>query len=101
MRAIASTPRSGREPCAANPSVSISKSTNPLCATASRSSVGSVTITASGRLLEATAALPTLANSSSATAETITSPRSASESARSAASNDAARLAFMSYAPRP
>ena len=59
-------------------------------------SVGSVTITASERRRDATAALPTLASSSSATAETTTSPRSASDSARSAASNDAARLAFMS-----
>jgi acetylornithine deacetylase/succinyl-diaminopimelate desuccinylase-like protein len=45
--AIASTPRSGREPCAATPVVSTSSQMKPLCATQTRSAVGSVTIAAS------------------------------------------------------
>ena len=44
MRAIASIPRSGREPCAARPAVSSSNPTKPLCAIATLSSVGSGTI---------------------------------------------------------
>ena len=48
MRAIASMPRSGREPCAARPWASISKPTKPLWASARRISVGSETIAASG-----------------------------------------------------
>ena len=47
--AIASTPRSGREPCAATPRVSISSHAKPLCATISCRSVGSATIAASAR----------------------------------------------------
>ena len=47
MAAIASIPRSGRDPCAARPSVSTSNATNPLCAIATTSSVGSATIAAS------------------------------------------------------
>ncbi len=72
--AIASMPRSGREPCAARPCVSISRWTKPRCATATCISVGSVTIAASARSDAATASVPTLANSSSATAVRITSP---------------------------
>ena len=45
--AIASTPRSGRDPCAARPRVSMSKASQPRCAMQSRSSVGSATIAAS------------------------------------------------------
>ncbi len=47
MWAMASMPRSGLEPCAARPFVSISKPTKPLCASARRISVGSETIAAS------------------------------------------------------
>ena len=46
MAAIASTPRSGRDPCAARPSVATSNATKPLCAIATTSSVGSGTIAA-------------------------------------------------------
>ena len=42
-----------------------------------------------------------LAYSSSATAVTITSPERSSVASRLAASMQAARLPFMSYAPRP
>ena len=42
-----------------------------------------------------------LAYSSSATAVTITSPERSSAASRLAASMQAARLPFMSYAPRP
>ena len=49
IAAIASTPRSGREPCAATPAVSTSSHTNPLWATHTSRSVGSVTIAASAR----------------------------------------------------
>ena len=40
MRAIASTPSAGREPCAARPRVSTSAQTKPLCATHARSAGG-------------------------------------------------------------
>ncbi len=94
-------PRCGRDPCAARPIVSISKQTNPRCATATCSSVGSVTIAASARTLWAIASVPTLANSSSATAVRTTSPRSPRRAACAEASMQAARLPFMSYDPRP
>ena len=51
--AIASTPMSGREPCAARPVTSTSRWTKPRCATATLRSVGSVTIAASARELAA------------------------------------------------
>jgi hypothetical protein len=99
--AIASMPRCGRDPCAARPIVSISKQTKPRCATASCISVGSVTIAASARVLAATASVPTLANSSSATAVSTTCPRRPRLAASAVASMQAARLPFMSYEPRP
>ncbi len=49
MAAIASTPRSGRDPCAATPSVSTSSHRNPLCATQTSRPVGSVTMAASAQ----------------------------------------------------
>ena len=93
---MASIPSAGRDPCAARPSVSISAHTNPLCATHTRSPVGSVTIAASARRLASTDCTPMLAYSSSATAVTITSPDSSSAASRRAASMHAARLPFMS-----
>ena len=54
-----------------------------------------------GRTTAATASVPMLANSSSATAVTITSPRNPRRFASTAASMHAARLPFMSCAPRP
>ena len=94
--AIASTPRSGREPCAARPRVSMSKASQPRCAMQSRSSVGSATIAASALQRWRSGSVPMLAASSSATAVTMTSPRSPSPAHSTAASAIAARLAFMS-----
>ena len=96
MPAIASTPRSGREPCAALPRVSNSAQTNPLCATQARSCVGSVTTQASALKRRRTACTPTLACSSSATAVTITSPRNPEPTAAAPASMHAATPPFMS-----
>ena len=100
MRVIASTPSAGREPCAARPVVSSSAHTNPLCATHTRSAVGSVTIAASALQRLSTDRVPMLAYSSSATAATITSPARSSEASRFAAIMHAATPAFMSYPPR-
>ena len=99
--AIASMPRCGREPCAARPIVSTSRLTKPRWATATFISVGSVTIAASARTEAAIASVPTLANSSSETAVRMTSPRKPRLPASAVASMQAARLPFMSYAPRP
>ncbi len=98
---IASTPRWGREPCAACPVTSISSHTNPLWATASSISVGSVTIAASALRDSSASRTPMLACSSSATAATTTSPASPSAAASRHATSAAATPAFMSYAPRP
>ena len=46
---MASTPRCGREPCAARPVTSTSAQAKPLCATTTSSAVGSVTTAASAR----------------------------------------------------
>ena len=73
--AMASTPSSGSDPCDATPRVSTSSQTNPLCATQRSSPVGSVTIAASAPMWRTTSCTPIEANSSSATAVTITSPR--------------------------
>ena len=83
---IASTPRCGREPCAARPVTSSSSQTNPLCATTSSSSVGSVTTAASAAHRPSTSWIPRLAYSSSATAATTTSP--ARPSSRRVATGD-------------
>ena len=72
--AIASMPSCGCEPCAARPAISISSHAKPLCAMQISRSVGSVTIAASARSSRATACVPMLANSSSQTAATTTSP---------------------------
>ena len=96
MAAIASTPRSGRDPCAATPWVSTSSHRNPLCATQTSRPVGSVTMAASARTPAATASLPRLAYSSSHTPVTITSPRRPASASRAAASMMAARPPFMS-----
>ena len=101
MRAIASTPASGSEPCAARPAVSTSSQTKPLCATQTLSPVGSVTIAPSARRSRATAALPMLACSSSTTAVTITSPAAGRRASAAPAHIAAARPAFMSNEPRP
>ena len=82
IAAIASMPRSGREPWAANPAVSTSNATKPLWAIATTSSVGSVTIAASAVVRRTSASVPTLPTSSSATAATITSPRKPSRTRR-------------------
>src|SRR5579862_6294444 len=97
--AMASTPRSEREPCAATPLVSISNATNPRCATASCSSVGSTTIAASAWTRSSTASVPTEPSSSSATRVRTTSPRTSPTVV--AATIAAASAPFMSYAPRP
>ena len=94
-------PRSGREPWAAKPAVSTSNATKPLCAIATTSSVGSVTIAASAVVRRTSASVPTLPTSSSATAATITSPRKPSRTAAAPTSIDAASDPFMSPAPRP
>ena len=99
--AIASTPRSGREPCAARPCVTTSKAAKPLWATQSCSSVGSATMAPSAFHARTSAVVPRLPTSSSITAVTTTSPRSSSSSARLAATIVAASAPFMSYAPRP
>ena len=97
MPAIASTPRSGREPCAARPRVSSSAQAKPLCATQARRWVGSVTTQASAPKRRSTACTPSLACSSSATAVTMTSPRSPPSAAAAApAIMIAARPPFMS-----
>src|SRR5438552_2122935 len=101
MFAIASTPISARDPCAATPIVSTSSHTNPLCAMQSRSSVGSVTMPKSAPNCSRIAEVPCDATSSSATAVMIRSPFRPSERASRAVIMIAARLAFMSYAPRP
>ena len=94
--AIASTPRSAREPCAARPSVSSCAHTKPLCATQAARCVGSVTTQASARQRRRTDWTPSLACSSSATAVTITSPLSPSRAAAAPATMIAARPPFMS-----
>src|SRR2546421_1634251 len=101
MCAIASTPWSAREPCAATPCVSTSSQTNPLCARQRLSSVGSVTMPKSAWNFSRTANVPRLATSSSATAVTMRSPFNRSVAASRAVTMIAARLAFMSQAPRP
>src|SRR5947208_2916975 len=101
MCAIASTPRSERDPWAATPCVSTSSQTNPLWARQSCNSVGSVTIPKSARNFSNTAEVPRLATSSSAPAVTISSPFKRRRAASRAVTMIAARLAFMSYAPRP
>ena len=101
IAAIASMPRSGREPWAAKPAVSTSNATKPLWAIATTSSVGSVTIAASAVVRRTSASVPTLPTSSSATAATITSPRKPSRTAAAPTSIDAASDPFMSPAPRP
>ena len=78
---IASTPRCGREPCAARPVTSTSCQTKPRCATTSAISVGSVTTAASARTLSRTSRTPRLSCSSSATAATTTSPARSSRAA--------------------
>src|SRR5438132_2401971 len=65
IAAMASTPRSGREPCAATPSVSTSSHRKPLWAMQMSRPVGSVTTAASAHTSAATASAPMLANSSS------------------------------------
>ena len=98
MRAIASTPSCGREPCAARPPTTIRCQVKPLCATATLISapVGSVTMAASAVTVCATAWAPADANSSSQTAATTTSPASPRSTAAAAATMIAARPAFMS-----
>ena len=99
--AIASMPSCGCEPCAARPAISISSHAKPLCATHTSSSVGSVTIAASARTCAATAWVPMLANSSSQTAATTTSPARPSLAASAHAQSAAAVPPFMSKPPRP
>ncbi len=101
MAAIASTPRSGREPCAATPELSTLSHRNPLWATHTSSAVGSVTMAASAHTVAASASLPMLAYSSSQTPVTITSPRSPAAASRAPASMIAARPPFMSNPPLP
>ena len=83
MRAIASTPRSGRDPWAARPAVSISKPANPLCAIATSSSGG---LRHDRRIRRTTGRQqrlrPEAAASSSTTAATMTSPASRGGSGR-------------------
>ena len=99
--AIASIPTSGSDPCAARPCVSISAQAKPLCAIVSSRPVGSVITQASARYWRTIACVPMLAYSSSVTAVRITSPRIGSSPRSATASIIAARLAFMSNAPRP
>ena len=73
--AIASRPSAGRLPCAARPCVVISAQANPLCPTATRRSVGSVTMAMSARQSLTSASAPRLMCSSSTTAATISRPR--------------------------
>ena len=73
--AMASMPRSGREPCAARPCTITSNQAKPLCATVSSRWLGSVTIAASARKCRATSSVPDEAYSSSATQATRMSPR--------------------------
>ena len=75
MRTIASSPRSGREPWAAVPLVSISAQAKPLWATHARRPVGSVMMHPSAVCVARTDAVPRLACSSSETSVTMRSPR--------------------------
>ena len=98
MRRLASSPRSKRLPCAARPSVSTASQQNPLCATQTSSSVGSVTTAPSVRTRVRTSRMPRLSVSSSATAQTTTSPRSVMPASRSSlrAARQAVTPPFMS-----
>lgn len=103
MRMFASIPSSNALPCAARPKVSTSIQQNPLCASPTTISVGSVTIAASAVTWRSTSWMPMLATSSSATAAISRSPASVTPASRSArtAVKQAASPPFMSKAPRP
>ena len=100
---MASRPSCGRDPWAATPVVTTSTPANPLCATAIRMSVGSVTTAASAVHSRTSASAPMLAYSSSTTAATTSRPRARPPRAViwRAASIIAATPPFMSCAPRP
>ncbi len=103
MAAIASTPRSGREPCAATPAVSTSSHRKPLWATHTSSAVGSVTIAASAHTLSTRAPRSRCSRTPRRTPPvTITSPAQ-SRAGRPArpASMIAASPPFMSKPPLP
>ena len=103
MCRMASRPSAGRLPCAARPRVSTSTHSNPLCAVATRRSVGSVTTAASAACAVTSASAPALACSSSATAATTSRPlaRPPFRATAVAASTMAATPLFMSWLPRP
>ncbi len=104
--AMASTPCSGMDPCAARPRSRIPYQPNPRWATIASDWLGSEITAPSMRVPSAARArsassVPRLPNSSSATSASTTSPRVPTRRARSAATIIAARPAFMSKAPRP
>ena len=93
---MASMPRSGREPCAARPSIVTVAQTKPRWAMVGSRWLGSVTMAASARKRSTTCSVPKLAYSSSATQATMMSPASPAIAARSAATIIAATPPFMS-----